>query len=177
MRCYQISYSALMVDKSLVTLVSAVLLLMAVCMSARMCVCLCVRRIWRIYIRNLPSACPSEWVNFHFPFLHPSKARRKFAQLSETQILAICLLGSKKWNCSREHFGFVEGNWFLLVKCGPNATGPQVQCLRGHWEVHTDETWLHSISTTWTSTSCPFSIHSWSHVGSHMRRIWLWKLL
>lgn len=60
MRYYQISYSALMVDKSLVTLVSAVLLLMAVCMSARMCVCLCVRRIWRIYIRNLPSACPSE---------------------------------------------------------------------------------------------------------------------
>ena len=69
------------------TLVSAVLLLVALCVCVHvrinfvcisvslcwgmyMCVCACVMvcvcRVWRIYIRNLPSLCPSE-----FPFSIP----------------------------------------------------------------------------------------------------------
>lgn len=116
-------------------------------------------------------------VNFHFLVFHshmPRKAKRKFAQLSETQILDICLLGYKKMNCSGEHVGFDEGSWFLGMKCSANATGTQVQSLMDHLEVHTDETWLHSqYSHHLNLNQLSFGVQSWPHLGSHMKWVWL----
>lgn len=96
-------------------------------------------------------------MNYYFRFIsscEPRKVKRKFAQLSKTQILATCLLEHKKWNCSREHLGFDEGNWFLWMKCSANVTRARVQSLMGHLESYRDKLWLHSISMTWTSTNC-----------------------
>lgn len=167
MKYYQISHSALVVDKSLVTLVSAV----DGCVSVRVCMCVwswCVYlRFWESTLEICLLLVP---VNLHFLLFHaykPRKAKRKFARLSGTQILVICLLGYKRWSCSREHLGIDEGNWFIWMQYSANAIRPQVQSLMGHLELHTDETQLHSISTTWTFLSCTFSVHSWARKGRH----------
>lgn len=82
-----------------ITLVSAVLLVVALCMCVHMylcvhtrvhacvfvCVfvfvCVCVHRVWRIYVRNLPSVCPSKFP-FSIPFFLEAKKGKKESLLN-----------------------------------------------------------------------------------------------
>ena len=44
-------------------------------------VCVCVHRVWRIYVRNLPSVCPSKFP-FSIPFFLEAKKGKKESLLN-----------------------------------------------------------------------------------------------